>query len=191
MQEAAEAAIGALSVISQELSLLKRHIVHSRRAQRDAEHRGGDSRSGGRAGVGDDDRQRAPSKGLQLTHISRRPGAAAPPAVPFGMGGGMGGSRSGAVATYDSAGAAGYPHGGAAVGVDSGLEVRRETLLGGVFQPDHNMPTMSLEEFADQEVRFPFSWRRCVSVCVCIYVCMCLSNWTETVCQLSVKLDRN
>ena len=34
----------------------------------------------------------------------------------------------------------------------SNLIVRREILRDGVFRPDHNLPTMSLEEFARREV---------------------------------------
>lgn len=32
------------------------------------------------------------------------------------------------------------------------LEMRRETVRSGVFQPGHRLPTMSLTEYADQQV---------------------------------------
>jgi len=150
MRESAETAIDALVTLRQEQSMLKRIILDTRRRERDALLRGDDPAAA--------NARRAPEKrerrGLQVTHI-RRSGAnqtlTSNLKSPFIRAADL--ENRDVVAPYipGTNGSTGVPP-RPGFASSSSLEVKREIFKNGVFRPDHNLPTMSLEEFARLEV---------------------------------------
>lgn len=138
--EAVERTIKEIPLLQQERAMLRRHVLSRRRESRDAELRGTNTSSDS---TEKKDRRRKNGDGLMLTHI--RP-ASSSSSSSSDMTAAM--MNSSVVKTYDS-------HSSTAATSSnsrSNLIVRREILRDGVFRPDHNLPTMSLEEFARREV---------------------------------------
>lgn len=164
LQEAVAAAKETISTAQQELSLLAPHVQRGRQEQRDAlrMRSAGSSNASSRSSA-TAARPPPPPKsgnGLKLTHVSRAPVkrgsmAARGFAASVGAFGGntRGGNGVGVVQAYGSSRTRSSHLSALGEGVSggSGLQVRRETLRNGVFQPDHLLPTMSLEEFARHE----------------------------------------
>ena len=136
MYEAVEKTISVIPTLQQERGLLGRHVLNRRRDSRDAALKGDSST---RSEI-DNTKRKKNGDGLMLTHI--RPATTrVPPSIPSTM---M--NSSSVVTTYDDSRRT------TSNSSSSNLIVRREILRDGVFRPDHNLPTMSLEEFARREV---------------------------------------
>ena len=135
--EAVERTVKDIPLLQQERAMLRRHVMHLRRQSRDAELKGTTSRPDSKKSSS---KKKKNGDGLMLTHI--RPASSSAHTTNMTM---MNNTSS-VVATYDQA------QQRPTTNARSNLVVRREILRDGVFRPDHNLPTMSLEEFARREL---------------------------------------
>lgn len=138
--EAVERTVKDIPLLQQERAMLRRHVLNLRRQSRDAELKGTSTRSDSKSSKS----KKKNGDGLMLTHI--RPASSSTNMTM--MMNDTSSSSSSVVATYDQT----QQRPTTTTNTRSNLVVRREILRDGVFRPDHNLPTMSLEEFARREL---------------------------------------